>query len=210
MNSSINPNKKSYSIGTWFFIIFSMSSLIVAITSVVYTTKANMDRDRISSIDNINDDILHLSTMLIQNPHLQHLVASPEDYPRVSELVIKSLDKTSKQRMIELLLIEEAMAISLLNFYERVLTELDYAHSLKDTYRIQFLKDRLTHIEQELFLNPRMLFLVQDSLEHVTPEVREYYDRKVNPPSVTTYEKDDVGPIMHALKRLDPQFSSPK
>ena len=209
MNSPIYPNKKSYSIGTWFFIIFSMSSLLVAITSVVYTTKTNMDRDRISIIDSINEDILHLNTMLIQNPHLHHLVASREDYPRVSELVIKSLDKTTSQRMIELILTEETMAISLLNLYERVLLGLDHARSMKDTHRIEFLKDRQANFEQDLLLNPRMLFLFQKSLEHFSPRAREYYDHRVNSLGVTANEQDDTGPIMHALKRIDPQFSSP-
>lgn len=209
MNSPIYSNKKSTSIGTWFFIVFSMSSLIVAVTSVVYTTKTNMDRDRISSIDNINEAILNLNTILIQNPQLHHLVASSKDYSRVSELVIKSLDKTTKQRMIELLLIEETMAIVLLNLYERVLIDLYHARSMKDTYRIQFLKARLTDFEQDLLINPRMLFLVQKSLEHVTPKIREYYDHKVNQPGVTANEQDDTGPILHALKRIDPQFSSP-
>ena len=194
---------------TWFFIIFSTLSLIVAITSAIYTTKTNIDRDRISSIDNINDDILHLNTMLIQNPHLHHLVASPEDYPRVSELVFKSLDKTPKQRLIELLLTEETMAISVVNLYERILVELDHARTMKYEYRVKFLSYHLANFEQDLLLNPRILFLFKNSLEHVSPKVREYYDRKVNSPGVTAKEQDDTGPILHALKRLDPQFSSP-
>jgi len=111
MKKPIYSDKKSHSISTWFFIVFSMLSLIVAITSVVYTTKTNVDRDRISSVDNINEDILHWNTILIQNPHLHHLVASPKDYARVSELVIKSLDNIPKQRLIEMLLTEETMAI---------------------------------------------------------------------------------------------------
>lgn len=209
MNSPIHSDKKWLQMGTWFLVVFSMLSLIVAIISVVYTTKTNIDRDRISSIDNINDDILHLNTMLIENPHLHHLVASPEDYHRVSDLVFKSLDKTPKQRLIELLLIEETMAVALINLYERILVELDYARTLGYKYRIKFLSYHLNNIEQELLLNPRILFLFQNSLEHVSPKVREYYDLKVNPPGVRAKEQDDTGPILRALKRLDPQFSSP-
>jgi len=209
MNNPIYSNKKSHTIGTWFFIVFSTLSLMVAVTSVVYTTKTNLDRDRISSIDNINDDILHLNTMLIQNPHLNHLVASPGDYPRVFELVTQSLDNTSKQRLIELLLTEETIAILIVNLYERILTELDHALSKKYTYRIQYLRYHLTNFEQELLLNPRVLFLFQNSLEHVSPKVREYYNRKINPPGTTAKEQDDTGPILHALKRIDPQFSIP-
>ena len=193
-----------------FFIVFSMLSLVVAITSVVYTTKTNMDRDRISSVDNINEDILHWNTILIQNPHLSHLVASPQDYPRVSELVIKSLDRTPKQRMIEMLLTEETMAISLVNLYERILTELDHARSMKDMYRIQYLRYHIINIEQDLLLNPRMFFLIQNSLEHVSPKVREYYDRRVDSLSVTAKAQDHNGPILLALKRIDPQFSYPQ
>ena len=145
---------------------------MVAVTSAVYTTRTSFDRDRISSIDNINDDILHLTTMFIQNPHLNHLVASPKDYPRVFRLVTQSLKKTSKQRLIELLLIEEAMAISLVNLYERILTELDHALSRKYTYRIQYLRYHLNNLEQMMLLNPRFLFLFQNSLKHVSPKVR--------------------------------------
>ena len=209
MNNPIYSNKKSYPIGIWFFIIFSSLSLIVAITSVVYTTKTNLDRDRISSIDNINDDILHLTTMLIQNPHLNHLVASPEDYPRVFKLVIQSLEKTSKQRLIELLLTEETMAISLVNLYERILTELDHALSKKYKNRIQYLRYHLTNFEQMLLFNPRLLFLFQNSLEHVSPKIREYYNRKVKASGIADREQDNTGPILYALKRIDPQFSCP-
>lgn len=208
MNNPIDHDKKSYPMSTWFFIIFSMLSLIVAVTSAVYTTKTNIDRDRISTINNINDDILHLTTMLVQNPHLNHLVASPEDYLRVSELVFKSLEKTSKQRLIELLLTEEAMAISLVNLYERILVELNYARSMRYKYRIQFLRYHLTNFEQGLLLNPRMLFLFRNSLEHVSQKAKEYYSNKVKNLGIAAQEQDDTGPILKALRRIEPKFSS--
>ena len=210
MDSIIYSDKKRIPMGTLFLIIFSMLSFIVAITSVVYTTKINIDRDRISTIDNINEDILSLNTILIRNPQLHHLVASPEDYPRVSELVFKSLDITTKERMIELLLIEETVAISLINLYERIVVELDHAQAMNYKYRIKFLKYHLAYFEKHLLLNPRIIFLFQNSLEHVSPKVREYYERKINPPGVATKEQDDSGPILNALKLLDPQFIYPQ
>lgn len=209
MDSTTYSDKRRISISTWFFVIFSMLSLIVAITSAIYTTKVNIDRDRISSIDNINDDILSLTTILIKNPQLHHLVASPEDYPRVSELVFRSLDNTSKQRIIELLLIEETMAIALINLYERIVVELEYAQEMNYKYRIKFLRNHLANFENDLLLNPRILFLFQNSLEHVSRKVREYYERKANQPGVAAKERDDTGPILRALKLLDPQFVYP-
>lgn len=194
---------------TWFFVIFSMLSLIVAIISALYATRINMDRDRISSIDNINDDMLSLNTILIKNPQLHHLVASPEDYPRISELVFKSLENTSKERMIELLLIEETMAVSLINLYERILVESEYAQEMNSKYRIKYLGYHLTNFENDLLLNPRILYLFQNSLEHVSPKVREYYEHKVSPPGIAAKEKDDTGPILRGLKLLDPQFVYP-
>ena len=46
----------------------------------------------------------------------------------------------------------------------------------------------------------------QNSLEHVSPKVREYYNRKVNPPGIAAKEQDDTGPILHALKLIDPRL----
>ena len=201
MNKPISSDKKSYPISTIFFIVFSTLSLIVAITSVVYTTKTNLDRDRISSIDSINDDILHLITMLIQNPYLQHLAASPEDYPRVFELVTKSLDKTSKPRLTELLLTEETMAILFVNLYERIINELDYAMSRKYRYRINYLRYHLNNFEHDLLLNPRLHYLFQNSLEHVSTKVRDYYSHKVDGFGLTAKDLDDTGPILKLLNR---------
>ena len=101
------------------------------------------------------------------------------------------------------------MTISLVNLYERILNELDHALSKKYTYRIQYLRYHLTNFEQELLLNPRVLFLFQNSLEHVSPKTKEFYNRKINPPGTTAKEQDGTGPILHALKRIDPQFSTP-
>jgi hypothetical protein len=126
----------------------------------------------------------------------------------LSELVFKSLEKTSKQRLIELLLAEEAMAIFLVNLYERILVELDYARSMRYKYRIQFLKYHLTNFEQGLLLNPRMLFLFRNSLEHVSQKAKEYYSNKVKSLGIAGKEKDDTGPIMQALRRIEPKFSS--
>lgn len=168
-----------------------------------------MDRDRISSTDNINDDMLSLNTILIENPQLHHLVASPEDYPRISELVFKSLENTSKERMIELLLIEETMAVSLINLYERILVESEYAQEMDYKYRSKYLGYHLTNFENDLLLNPRILYLFQNSLEHVSPKVREYYEHKISPPGIAVKDRDNIGPILRALKLLDPQFVCP-
>ena len=210
MNDPIRSDKKNHTVGTWFFILFSSLSLIVAVASVVYTTRTNLDRDRISIIDSIDEDISKLTTILIQNPHLCHLVASPKDYPRVFNLVLKSLEGTSKQRLIEMLLTEETMTISLANLYERILTEIDYATSRRYSTRVNYLRFQLKHFEQELFLNPRISFLFQNSLEHVSPKVRKYYDQNIRRLSVSDPEPDNAGPILHALKRIDPQFTSPQ
>jgi hypothetical protein len=68
--------------------------------------------------------------------------------------------------------------------------------------------NHLTNFEQELLLNPRMLFLFRNSLEHVSQKAKDYYDNKVKNLGIAAQEQDDTGPILQALRRIEPKFSS--